>query len=139
VPSALAYYNHGRWVVDCPHEGCFSALAVESGGGVTCAAPPAGCGRRYEVEWPANAPTIERVLAVRPEQNRNWFPEGHPLATAVGWPTGQTPDDLREETRTFAPELGTVALSDEDAEILGPILRKYDLVLTRDLKHVKER
>jgi hypothetical protein len=134
-----AYYNHGRWVVDCPHDGCTSALAIESGGGVTCAAPPAGCGRRYQVEWPPDAAAIERVLAVRPEQNRNWFPEGHPLAEAVGWPTGQTPDDLQEETRVFAPELGTVALPDEDAEAIDRILRKHGLALSPDLKHVKER
>jgi hypothetical protein len=137
--KALAYYNHGRWVADCPYEGCFSALAVEGGGGVTCAAPPAGCGRRYQVEWPADAAAIERAVKVRPEQNRNWFPEGHPLATAAGWPTGQTPGDLEEETRLFAPELGTVALPDEDAEAIDRILRKHGLALSADLKHVKER
>jgi hypothetical protein len=136
---ALAYYNHGRWVADCPHEGCFSALAVEGGGSATCAVPPSGCGRRYEVEWPGNAAAIERALAVRPEENRNWFPEGHPLATEVGWPTGQSVEELHEATRMFAPELGTTALPDEDAEAIDRILRKHGLALSADLKHVRER
>jgi hypothetical protein len=136
--KALAYYNHGRWVADCAYDGCFSALVVEGGGSVTCAAPPAGCGRRYQVEFPGNAPAIEQALSVRPAQNRNWFPDGHPLATAVGWPTGQTVEELHEETRTFAPELGTLAIPDEDAEAIDRILRKSGLALTRDLKHVRE-
>lgn len=138
--KGLVYINHGRDICDCPYEGCTSALLVEPGDtSAVCAAPPSGCGRRYQIEWPPGLQELHEALANRPEQNRNWFPEGHPLATAVGWPTGQTPDDLREETRVFAPELGTVALSDEDAAIVGPILHKYGYALTRDLKHVKER
>lgn len=136
--TSQAYYNHGRWVVDCPHEGCTSALAVAGAGSVVCAAPPKGCGRQYRVDFPGEAAEIERAVSIRPEKNRNWFPEGHPLATAVGWPTGQSVEELHEETRMFAPELGTLPIPDEDAEAIDRILRKSGLALTRDLKHVRE-
>ena len=39
----------------------------------------------------------------------------------------------------WAPEVGTVALPDEDAEAIDRILRKHGLALSADLKHVKER
>jgi hypothetical protein len=135
VAATLAYLNHGRWVADCAAADCYDAMQVTPGDtSMRCVR-----GHLSGVQWPGNATAIAEAVAVRPEQNRNWFPDGHPLAVAAGWPTGQTVEALHEETRVFAPELGTIALPDEDAEAIDRILRKHGLALSPDLKHVKER
>lgn len=149
--KAPAYLNHGAWVVDCPYPDCTSALPLQQGmTSVRCGHPythpdqgplPGSCDRPYTVVWPGKADFTDehrQALAERLEVNRNWYPHGHPVGEVTGW-AGQTPDDIRAETRAWAPELGTVALPDEDAEAIDRILRKHGLALTPDLKHVKER
>lgn len=150
--KAPAYLNHDMWTVDCPYPDCTSALRVSLGDstvqcgrfvdheGVTRQAPDA-CGRTYTVVWPSKSEFTDehrRALAERIEKHRNWYPRGHPIGEVTGW-AGQSPDDIRAETRAWAPEVGTVALPDEDAEAIDRILRKHGLELSADLKHVKER
>lgn len=69
ILSAKAYINHGRWVVDCPR----------CNGGVKVSEQEAGCpdcGAELAVGWPdqADRDAAEEVLAVRPTENRNWYP-----------------------------------------------------------------
>jgi hypothetical protein len=134
VAEALAYLNHGRWVADCAGPDCYDARELTPGDtSMRCVR-----GHVSGIRWAADPAPIEAAVAVRQERNRNWFPEGHPLATEVGWPTGQSVEELHEETRVFAPELGTLPIPDEDAEAIDRILRRSGLALSRDLKHVRE-
>ncbi len=76
------YMNHGRWLVDCPTEGCaWSYLATTPDGGPryqhVCAGDRGGpgCGYRLELVWPPldAALEIERLLYARATPaNRNW-------------------------------------------------------------------
>lgn len=83
--------NHGRWVVDCPHEECFWAYEAMTADGrpryqLGCAGGfdmlgrgvwVKGCGKRIELCWPPldAALEIERSLFARPRAaNRNWRP-----------------------------------------------------------------
>lgn len=135
MAESLAYLNHGRWIAECPAPDCYDARMLTPGDtGMVCVRAHAS-----SVRWPGNAEAIAEAVATRPEPNRNWFPDGHPLAAVIGQPTGQTVEDLREETRLFAPELGTVPVPDEDAETIDRILRKSGLELTPDRKHLRER
>lgn len=61
--------NHGRWVVDCPEDGCFNAELATTDRFV-CSI----CGHRGRIVWPDNRAEIERLTLVRPVRNRNWFP-----------------------------------------------------------------
>jgi hypothetical protein len=99
--KALAYYNYGRWVVDCPHPGCTDAREVNParledtcilGHPFTIEAPPA------EV-----AEAIAAELKTRPfEADQGWYPKGHVRAELAGQPTGQSIADLRKEAREVA-------------------------------------
>jgi hypothetical protein len=87
--EAKAYVNEGRWVVDCPCEGCSSAqLASFEEKLYFCA----DCGNAQvnhdyiPVTWPSQVEDIEAALAVRPKENRNWE-------------TGEKVDALREENK----------------------------------------
>ena len=93
---AYARVCWGRWVADCPRDGCTQAehFGVDPatrhvgglGGkvfrcgteGTAChcgVAGPAGCGLVCAVVWPENVEAIEKLLALRPaEQTRNWTP-----------------------------------------------------------------
>ena len=135
MAESLAYLNWGRWVAECAAPDCHDAMQLTPGDkSMRCIR-----GHITGVRWSGNPHAIAEAVAIRPEQNRNWFPEGHPLATAVGWPTGQTVDELREETQLFAPQLGTVPLPDEDAEAIDRILHRHGLALSTDLKHIREK
>ena len=103
---ARAYFNHGRWVADCPREFCTYAFELEPGQETYLCrtrprrpgAAPGGCGAEAPIEWPADAEEIQRALELRPvESTRNWLPAGHPLAVAAGVPHGQTVADLLAE------------------------------------------
>lgn len=137
----FVYINHGRMVCDCPYDDCTSAMQVQTGDTYAQCVPPdrGGCGRRARLEWPPNIADLMQAMAERPERNRNWFPAGHPLAELYHQPSGETPDELRQETRAFIPEIGTVPLPDEDAEAIDRILRRSGYELSRDLLHVRER
>lgn len=93
---AYARVCWGRWVADCPRDGCTQAehfgadpITRHVGGligtvfrcgteGTVCncgAAVPSGCGLTCAVVWPDNIAEIEKLLALRPaEQTRNWNP-----------------------------------------------------------------
>lgn len=79
-----ARINQGRWIVDCPVDGCAEASLVFDADPrfvcVTCGAGP------FLVMLPAEREGIEAALDERPAVNRNWHP-------------GETVGDLRVENR----------------------------------------
>lgn len=82
VGEVAVCVNHGRWVVDCPVEGCNGAqFASETDPRFVCVECGSG---PFSVVWPEGRAAIEEVLAVRPQPNRNWFP-------------GESVDGLRAE------------------------------------------
>lgn len=93
--SADVYVNYGRFVADCPAEGCSDARAVEPGRrDETCAA-----GHAFGLAWHPDLPAVIAELGAREiEARRNWFPPDHPLAVRLGQPHGQTIEDLRAES-----------------------------------------
>lgn len=95
--NALAYVNWGRWVADCPVDGCASACAVTPGqAAIVCSN-----NHTSPLQWPPPATVIAigAALDKRPDPaTRNWYPAGHPFAIAAGYPTDQTPADLDAET-----------------------------------------
>jgi hypothetical protein len=77
MAGVAAYVNHGRWVADCPSEGCGGALELAQLASFLCpACLNAGSGHQWQpVRWPPEQPDIEAVLGVRPLlSNRNWRP-----------------------------------------------------------------
>lgn len=104
--TALAYYNWGRWVADCPEPGCNDARAVYH--------PQTGerqtqdvCANRhpFQIDMPPaqQEAQIAAALAERPvDADRSWYPRGHLRATLAGLPTGQTVRELAEEGRQVA-------------------------------------
>lgn len=69
---ARAYANWGRWVADCPHPYCDSALGVALGEAVFRCRE---CDTAADLVWPANVWDIATVLAMRPHpKTRNWVP-----------------------------------------------------------------
>jgi hypothetical protein len=106
--KALAYYNWGRWVADCPTPGCGDARAVfpEDRNGTPSARPQLSqlCARGHamSIEMPPEnvAAQIAAVLADRDfDADRAWYPTGHPGAAAAGHPTGQSIADLILESQ----------------------------------------
>ena len=82
-PVAQAYVSHGRWAVDCPFDGCFSAqyasvldprfFCIECDNG--------GTAKWVTVIWPSEIDTaaIEAALLARPAAStRNWL-QGEPV------------------------------------------------------------
>lgn len=85
LPALPARVYEGLWIVDCP---CGGAEMICRGHPILWCC---SCGNRYagglwrQVELPANAPEIERLLDLRPfPVNQNWQP-------------GETVDQLRAE------------------------------------------
>ena len=82
-----AYYNHGRWVVDCSADDCRGALRVPVGrfssmvmvcncrDESVCDHQSVPCGHVFEVELPSDRIEIERLAGLRPRRaQRNWRP-----------------------------------------------------------------
>ena len=78
-----ASVNHGRWVVDCPNDGCRNAILVSQREPYyicTDCGSPENAGRWYAVIFPSNKSEIEAVLLKRPAlkpseaETRNWTP-----------------------------------------------------------------
>lgn len=106
--DAPVYFNHGRWVANCPVPGCGDAVALHpqdrhtgvpsphpvlmqlcaNGHDLRLVAPPEELRARIETAL------MERVSATR----RNWFPRDHPYALANGWKHGETVDEIKRET-----------------------------------------
>jgi len=96
--AAQAYMNHGRWIADCPRNGCRNALALQPGQ-AQFHCTPCGCGVFADVEWPPDFEIIDAVLSVRPiPETRHWAPAGHRQSIACGSPEGQTVMDLINES-----------------------------------------
>jgi hypothetical protein len=92
MEHALVYMNRGRWVVECPHEGCSWAymattpegapryqLQCEGGWGMRLdtggASFERGCGIHFSLAWPPLdvALEVERLLFARPQKlTQNW-------------------------------------------------------------------
>lgn len=89
---SLVYMNHGRWVVDCPTEGCgWAYLATTGDGKPRYLHRCQGCQHTIELAWPPldAALEIERILCERAAPvNRNWR---HP----------ETIDGLSRENQTM--------------------------------------
>lgn len=79
---AVAYYNFGRWVADCPNPQCTNALQLQPGQSEwTCrftngAGQMDGCGTATPIAWPDNPQKIEADLGGKPESYQHWRPEG---------------------------------------------------------------
>lgn len=111
--QAVAYVNHGRWVADCPAPNCYNAEELNAGQFMySCQL----CYLMVPIQWPPPQTAHEIWLALaerKNKDNRNWFPEGHPLALAAGRPHGLTPRELLDETDT---ELARIARLAEEHE-----------------------
>lgn len=100
--DALVYINYGQVVVDCPNESCYSAFRVDSPDQQTMFCDPnpriGGCGITFNLVIAGNIGEIFQELSRRPfPANRNWFPEGHPIAIQANYPMDQTVADLAAE------------------------------------------
>jgi hypothetical protein len=90
-PPLYAHVNHGRWLVECDDPGCRDAqFASESDPRFFCV----NCHNRATggawrpVVWAGDPGQVERDLAARPEEARNWYPsdgKGNPLGKAPAW------------------------------------------------------
>lgn len=116
--TSAAYLNQGRWVADCPVEWCGDALALypqDPRTGIVAADPAyvQSCAKGHQFR--INAPPdrmrarIEAVLASRPEEYRDWLPDGHPWGASHGYPTGQSVEDLAAENEELARRLAEQA------------------------------
>lgn len=97
--KSQVYINWNRFVAECSADGCGDAREVQPGQ----VAESCVNGHRMQLDWPKNAPQVMATLADRPNQrNRNWFPEGHPLALMTGQPHGQSVAELKAEAKESA-------------------------------------
>lgn len=108
-----AYFYRGRWVGECPVEGCKNAeyLTVEPLYANRYSKEIGWDRKDYficsnlvcgtvtgSIAWPENADEIEEVLNRRPlAVTRNWYPAGHLTAVQHGIPDGQTIAELIAE------------------------------------------
>lgn len=69
--KTTAYLNHGRWVVDCPREGCPESHLADSDLFVCD-----NCGLTSRVVIPDEYFAVNEIVAKRPvPQTRNWTPD----------------------------------------------------------------
>jgi hypothetical protein len=119
MPTAQVYVNWGRAIADC---WCGDARTVEIGQTQMTCCIGNGCpGHVSDLAWPGNMPAILAALAERTSNKRkNWFPPGHPLALAGGYPHGQAPDDLRAETAA-GEEADAQMVADKRAQLIAQL------------------
>jgi|SRR5690349_7648748 len=128
--KALAYVNWGRWVADCPVDGCTDARAIYP---TNAAGEPTGMGpvidhvctsgHPFMVELPAPTTEAQIVSALSErasEKRKNWFPKGHPLAVLTGQPHGQSVRDLRREAEVGEAR-DAAAIADRRAALLAEL------------------
>lgn len=100
--QARARVNHGRWIADCPRPYCNNAMKLEPRQASFHCGGAGGCNLVAEIEWPTDPDGIWAALAERPvPATRNWYPPGHDEAVRMRLPHGQSPPELREETRVY--------------------------------------
>ena len=82
---AIAFFNWGRWVADCPKPGCGNALELERGQADFVCRTRNGvgaCATSAPVQWPTDPgpAEVEAALGGRSEAGRSWRPgeELHP-------------------------------------------------------------
>lgn len=83
MDSAVARFDWGRWVADCPSPTCMNAMQLEPGQEqFECRflidpqrQAYGGCGTVAEIEWPDDVAGIERETEGKPESEQNWRPE----------------------------------------------------------------
>lgn len=112
IPVARAYVYRGEWVADCPRpvdpgagRGCgnveFLYTPTRMNGPRDTRRPfylCSNCGMQSGISWPGNEHAILAVLMIRPvPDNRNWYPEDHPVAINFRLEHGQSIADLMEE------------------------------------------
>lgn len=106
MKTAPAYYNWGRWVVDCPERGCMDARAVyHPTTGQRQTQDVCAVGHPFAIVMPPPDLEAQIVAAVADraeEADKSWYPKGHPRATLAGLPTGQTVAELTEEGKQVA-------------------------------------
>ncbi len=106
MKTALAYLNWGRWVADCPHPGCHDARAVyHPTTGQRQTEDVCANGHPFTIDMPPANVEAQLVAAVAErtvDADRSWYPTGHPRATLLGLPTGQTVRDLIDEGKQVA-------------------------------------
>lgn len=82
--EVAATVNHGRWIVDCPNDGCggaVSASVVHPEFYCTECGSRENDGHSYQVTFPRFRAALENVLMKRPAResfsaaNRNWTPD----------------------------------------------------------------
>jgi len=119
MANALVYINWGRMVADC---WCGDAREVELGQKTMTCCVGDGCpGHLNALVWSGNMAAILAALSERiSAKRRNWFPTGHPLAVAGGFPHGQTPDELRAET-AVGEEADARAVAERRAALLAEL------------------
>ena len=90
-----AHVNAGRWLVDCPTQGCGGAVVVSFTERFfvcpTCGSPENG-GAWYKVTFPPQQAQIEQELLKRPSKEA-W------LAPHRNWELNETVEDLRQQNR----------------------------------------
>lgn len=69
--EVAARVNHGRWIVDCPTEGCVGAELASEVRPFVCISCTAG---PYVIVWPDERAEIEALLEPRPTEAQNWEP-----------------------------------------------------------------
>ena len=80
MESAVAFYDYGRWVADCPNPQCTNALLVDPGQQkwlcryVDNLGRVQGCLTSAPLAWPENREAIEADLAGKPESAQHWKP-----------------------------------------------------------------
>lgn len=93
--SVPAYINEGRWVAECPVDGCGGAILVSEKTPLflcpECGSPENG-NNWYAVAFPADKAVIERVLLKRPSRVPDRAKTRH-------WRPGESVDDLKRENR----------------------------------------
>src|SRR4051812_18637209 len=92
---SVAYYNHSRWVADCPVDFCGDARALYPEVGANPDGSPilsphpvyvtqCANGHQFRIDAPPDdrRAQIETALSERPGQYRDWLPAGHRWASA---------------------------------------------------------
>lgn len=112
MKTSQAYYNHARWVAECPEEDCLDARLVYEEDPRT--GRPTGrrltgdtCdnGHVFKIEMPNEQVEAQIVTAMSEREkdaHKSWFPAGHPRALIGGHPHGQSIADLKRENDEVA-------------------------------------
>lgn len=138
--TALAYFNWGRWVVDCPEPGCTDARSVytqdkDSGEYVGKPHTEDVCahGHPFRIVMPPpqmEARIVAAVAGRAVEGDKSWYPEGHVRAAMQGFPTGQTVDELLAENEEVAAF--RAAQAEQMEANLRDILRRAGIEISAD-------